>query len=114
MNAYRERLEREFASLRQQRVAIRRKLEWFARGHQLGDMTDTMNTVRQLQAMLKGTDREWQTLCVQTGRESMLNPPVKLDAAPRTRVQQPVRLASRATTRAVPGGYLTRALFPSK
>jgi hypothetical protein len=52
MPTFRQTLERERDQLRSMRVAIRRRLEWFARGHQIGDQIDTRRTVEGLQRQL--------------------------------------------------------------
>jgi hypothetical protein len=80
MDAYRRGLENDLARLRHTRVQLRRRLEWFARGHIWQDGTETARLIRETQVMLRGTDHEWNELCFKLGRRDLMVPrkPVSL------------------------------------
>jgi hypothetical protein len=74
MDAYRRELENDLARLRHTRVQLRKRLEWFGRGHVWQDATETARLVREIQIILKGTDHEWNELCHKLGRRDLMVP----------------------------------------
>jgi hypothetical protein len=118
MTTYRERLQAELAQLRTTRVGLRRQLEWFGRGHMLGDQLDTQNQIRALQQTLRATEPRWQELNFLLGRETGQKPvslrlnPRERDALARQGTRLPTRAAARPTVRNV--GYMTKIMVPGR
>lgn len=105
-------IQREYETLRSQRVRLRKAIEHYRQRaaferQNLYGPDGHLNAIAGLEAQLRGTQRRWEELHLLLGKR-LLGPPVKLDVPARS---QPVQLRSTAT-RSVGPGYLTRALFP--
>ena len=101
-------IQREYETLRSQRVRLRKAIEHYRQRATLERQNlygpdGHLNTIANLEMQLRGTERRWQELHLLLGRR-IPGPPVKLDVPARS---QPVRST---TTRAAGPGYLTRAL----
>jgi hypothetical protein len=116
MMTFRQTLERERDQLRSMRVAIRSRLDWFARGGQIGDHLDTRRAVAMLQNQLRASDRDWAELNAKLGHD-VGTPPVDLRLTMTDRVALR-RQASRpkvtppreVNSRAMPGRYVTKVM----
>jgi hypothetical protein len=95
MPTFRQTLERERDQLRSMRVEIRRRLEWFALGHQIGDHIDTRRLVEGLQMQLRATDRDWAELNLRL-RHDVAAPPVSLELTMADRIALAQQAARRS------------------
>jgi hypothetical protein len=82
LSPYRRDLEGQLARLRSRRVALRKRLEWFAKGNIVQDPTETSRLIRETQLALKATDREWSELHDRLGLKQYFGPPIKLALRP--------------------------------
>jgi hypothetical protein len=78
-NPYHRRLEAELVALRTRRVAIRRTLDAMSKGVRYGgDDHDQIVRARELAIALKATQRDWERLHYELGRD-LPGPAVRLD-----------------------------------
>jgi hypothetical protein len=109
-HTFRQKLERERDELRSLRVAIRSKLEWFARGHRIGDLTDTLRAVDMLKTQLRRTEKRWGEINHALGVD-VGGPPVslRLTAADQAALARRAARSQGASSRAELG-YRTKVM----
>jgi hypothetical protein len=105
-------IQREYETLRDQRVRLRKAIEQYGRRAVYEDYNrygadGHLNTIASLRVQLRGTERRWQELHLLLGKR-LPGPPVKLAVTPRS---QPVR--RQAVTRSAPVGYMTKVMRPA-
>jgi hypothetical protein len=109
---HRRDLEGQLARLRSRRVQLRKRLEWFAKGHIIQDPTETARQIRETQMALKDSELEFDALHHALGLKRYLGPPIKLALRP-DEVRRIAAYRSTTVTKAMPNSVKSSEDWPS-